>query len=130
MSFYEFPHTRTYDSDLGWLIKTVKKVCKEIESLDAWKATHEEEYNQLKALYDAIISGNFPPEIVDAFNKWATRNLPELLQSYVAAVFFGITEDGYFFADIPEAWSDIIFNTTGFDIAIPSVDFGHLTLTY
>ena len=23
MSFFEFPHTRTYDTDLGWLIKTV-----------------------------------------------------------------------------------------------------------
>ena len=26
MSYFEFPHTRTYDSDLGWLIKTVKKL--------------------------------------------------------------------------------------------------------
>lgn len=130
MSFFEFPHTRTYDSDLGWLIKTVKKVCEEVESLDAWKATHEEEYNQLKALYDAIMAGNFPEEVVNAFNKWATANLPELLQSYVAAVFFGITEEGYFFADIPEAWNEIIFNTTGYDILIPDTDFGHLTLTY
>jgi hypothetical protein len=24
MSFFEFPHTRTYDSDLGWLIKDYK----------------------------------------------------------------------------------------------------------
>lgn len=130
MSFFEFPHTRTYDSDLGWLIKTVKKVCEEVENLDTWKVTHEEEYNQLKALYDAIMAGNFPEEVVNAFNKWATTNLPELLQSYVAAVFFGITEDGYFFADIPEAWNEIIFNTTGYDILISDTDFGHLTLTY
>lgn len=26
MSFFEFPHTRTYDSDLGWLIKAVRKL--------------------------------------------------------------------------------------------------------
>ena len=24
MAFFEFPHTRTYDSDLGWLIRQCK----------------------------------------------------------------------------------------------------------
>ena len=26
MAYFEFPHTRTYDSDLGWLIKHVKAI--------------------------------------------------------------------------------------------------------
>lgn len=26
MAFFEFPHTRTYDSDLGWIIKAIKDV--------------------------------------------------------------------------------------------------------
>ena len=30
MSFFEFPHTRTYDSDLGWLIHVVKKLTEEV----------------------------------------------------------------------------------------------------
>lgn len=30
MSFYEFPHTRTYDSDLGWLIRRVIEIKKEL----------------------------------------------------------------------------------------------------
>ena len=130
MSFFEFPHTRTYDSDLGWIIKTIKDLISGIDSLDDWKIQHEEEYNQLKALYDAIMSGNFPPEVIAAFNKWATINMPMLMSSMIAAVFFGITDDGYFYADIPESWAEIIFNTTGYDISIPGTDFGHLVLTY
>ena len=48
MSYFEFPHTRTYDSDLGWLIKTLKEVCTLVESLEGWKTEHEAEYEQLK----------------------------------------------------------------------------------
>ena len=130
MGFFEFPHTRTYDSDLGWLIKTVKQLCEAVETLDDWKAEHEEEYNQLKALYDAIMSGNFPPEIVSAFNTWARNNMPMLIKEMIKSVWFGLTNDGYFVAYVPDSWSDIIFNTTGLDISIAGVDYGHLVLSF
>lgn len=32
MSFFEFPHTRTYDSDLGWLIAHVIRMSKQLEN--------------------------------------------------------------------------------------------------
>ena len=32
MSFFEFPHTRTYDSDLGWLIKHIIEMSEEIKN--------------------------------------------------------------------------------------------------
>lgn len=130
MSYFEFPHTRTYDSDLGWLIKTVKSLCELTEGLEEWRVTHEEEYKQLKALYDALMSGNFPPEIVNAFNAWARNNMPLLIKEMIKSVWFGLTNDGYFVAYIPDSWSDIIFNTTGLDISIAGVDYGHLVLSF
>ena len=130
MSFFEFPHTRTYDSDLGFLIREVKKLMEAVDSLDDWKIQHEEDYEQLKALYDALMSGNFPPSIVEAFNKWATINMPSLVKEMIKSVWFGLTDSGYFIAYIPESWSDIIFNTTGLDIFPAGIDFGHLTLSF
>lgn len=130
MSYFEFPHTRTYDTDLGWLIKTVKELTEAAESLNDWRVQHEEEYRQLKALYDALMSGNFPPEIVIAFNNWARANMPSLLAEMVKSVWFGLTDDGYFVAYIPESWAEIIFNTTGLDISIPDTDYGHLVLSF
>lgn len=130
MSYFEFPHTRTYDSDLGWLIKTVKALGEAVDAMEDWKTTHEEEYLQLKALYDAVMSGNFPPEITDAFTRWMQQNGLDLVGELVKMVFFGITDDGYFVAYIPEYWDDIIFNTTGYDISILGYDFGHLTLSF
>lgn len=130
MSYFEFPHTRTYDSDLGWLIKAVKGLLECCDQMNEWKETHEAEYKQLKALYDAVMSGNFPPSITQAFTKWMQQNGLDLVGELVKMVFFGITDDGYFVAYIPEYWDDIIFNTTGYDINILGYDFGHLTLSF
>ena len=47
VSFFEFPHTRTYDSDLGWLIKEVEKISNEYNSIYEWMNTHEGEYKEL-----------------------------------------------------------------------------------
>ncbi len=47
MSFFEFPHTRTYDSDLGWLIKKMEELLNEYNTLMSWKSQHETEYADL-----------------------------------------------------------------------------------
>ena len=130
MSYFEFPHTRTYDSDLGWLIKTVKKLTELVTDLDDWRFEHEKEYDQLKALYDAVMAGKFPDSITAAFERWMKENALSLVGELVKMVFFSINDEGYFVAYIPDSWMDIIFNTTGLDIFPADVDFGHLTLSF
>lgn len=46
MSYFEFPHTRTYDSDLGWLITEYKRLSAEVANLMSWMQTHKTEYNE------------------------------------------------------------------------------------
>lgn len=131
MSYFEFPHTRTYDSDLGWLIKTVKSLLDCCEEMRDWKEQHETEYNQLKALYDAVMSGHFPPEIVTVLNRWVTDNFYDIVGEMAKMVFFGINDNGYWVAYIPESWEDIIFNTTELDIHIPDYpEYGRLVLSF
>ena len=71
MSFFEFPHTRTYDSDLGWLIRQCKTNQDAIAALETWKADAQGSIDDIKQLYADIISGNFPEEMADAI-KYAT----------------------------------------------------------
>ena len=54
MSNFEFPHTRTYDSDLGWLIKTVQEIGDEYAALVAWQTHHETDYIDLLHRVDAL----------------------------------------------------------------------------
>lgn len=53
--FNEFPNTRTYDSDLGWLIHSVGKLIEQMESLDIRDEKQRKEIDQLKEDMAAII---------------------------------------------------------------------------
>lgn len=55
----------------------------------------------------------------------------QIVANAIKNVFFGLTMNGYFVAYIPESWDDITFETTGWDVDIPShPEYGHLVLSY
>lgn len=133
MSFFEFPHTRTYDSDLGWLIKCCKNVNEALEALERWKAETEPTIEDFKNLYDELMSGDLPAGIQAGINKWMRENALDIIGELVHMVFFEITDDGHFVAYIPDSWDDITFNTTYYDIILldhPEYGYGHLVLSY
>ena len=130
MSFFEFPHTRTYDSDLGWLIKDYKSLTELYNTLNQWKEETQPTIDELMELYTKILTGNFPPEMSEAIEKWIIENSDDIIAKLIKMVFFGITNDGYFVAYIPDSWNDITFGTSGLDDFPAGVDFGHLTLSY
>lgn len=130
MSFFEFPHTRTYDSDLGWLIKDIHTLDEAVEAIKQWIIDTQPTIEDLKNILDTIESGNLPDGIKIGIKKWMEANALNLVGELVKMVFFGLTDDGHFIAYIPDSWSDITFNTTGLDISIPYIDYGHLVLTY
>lgn len=126
---FEFPHTRTYDNDLGWLIKNVKTIGEAVEVLDQWKSSAEGSINDLQQLLDDIEAGNFPAEISSAIKNWIVANFYDIVGDMANAVWFGLTDNGYFVAYIPDSWDDITFRTTGYDITVDvQPEFGHLVL--
>lgn len=133
MSFFEFPHTRTYDSDLGWIIKHVNEYDETIRHLNDWIAENEPKMDDLFAFMEALENGNLPEGMKKGLYQWAQQNLIDLVGSTVHSVFFGILDDGHFCAWIPDSWSDIGFNTTYYDIVLtdhPEYKYGHLVLSY
>ena len=87
MSFFEFPHTRTYDSDLGWLIKKMKELLDEYEILMNWKAQHENEYTDLlrRVGYLERNINSFEAEIELRFNELKTELSEELFNEIQGA---------------------------------------------
>ena len=133
MSFFEFPHTRTYDSDLGWLISHVNEYDDVIQHLNEWIATNEPKMDDLYAFMEALEAGNLPEGMKQGLYQWAQENLVNLVGSTIKNVFFGLTDDGYFVAYIPDSWDDIEFNTSDYDIILtahPEYGYGHLVLSY
>ena len=127
---YEFPYTdpNLYNDD--WLLSKMKELLAWMEATDAWKNDYAQAYEDFKKMVEDIENGTFPPSIINAFNLYMQRHGLELVGQLVKMVFFGITDEGYFVAYIPEFWDDIIFNTTGYDINLADYDFGHLVLSF
>lgn len=127
MSFFEFPHTRTYDGDLGWLIKHVSSYDEAIDALNAWKNEVDPEIKDLKELYDMMMSGDLPEGVQNAISEWLSVNAIDLMGELIKNVYFGLTNDGYFCAFIPQSWNWVTFDTIT-DFSDPL--YGHLVLQY
>ena len=131
MLFSVYPYHNFSDYNLDWCINTVKELTPRVAELEEWRSEHESEYQELKQLYDDIISGNFPDSMIESLKDWLSRNAIDLIGELVKMVFFGLTDSGYFVAYIPESWEDITFKTSEYDINIPSFgEYGHLVLYY
>lgn len=130
MSFFEFPHTRTYDTDLGWLIKDYKNLDEAIKALNQWKEETQPTIDDFKALYESIVSGNLPEGMVIGIMKWLEENALDILGKVIKMAIFSLTNDGYLMVFIPDSWEDITFGTTGLDTFPAGIDYGHLTLSY
>lgn len=127
--FHLYPYTDLSELNLDWTLKAVKSLLAAMQTCDEWMQQHEQQYQELKDLYDQIVAGNFPDNIKNAFYSWMQQNAIDLVGSLVKMVSFGLTDSGYFVAYIPESWDDIIFTTTGLDEIIAGVDYGHLVLS-
>lgn len=131
MAFFEFPHTRTYDTDLGWIIKNIKSYNDTIQALNDWIAENTPRIEDLEAFQEALESGELPEGVQHGIETWLTTHATEVISAIIKNVWFGLTDSGYFVAYVPESWSDIIFKTTGFDIELELMpEYGHLVLQY
>lgn len=128
--FNVYPYLNVNDLNLDWIIKHFREFIEEIASLESWRAHHEQEYEELKSFMDRINAGELPDAVYNELRVWIQNNAIDIIGELVKMVFFGVTDDGYFVAYIPENWNDIIFGTSGLDDFPSGVDYGHLTLSY
>ena len=138
MAYFEFPHTRTYDSDLGWLIKAYKALTDFINStIGAWedipndvKELQEAVANIQKTLED-IENGKYSELYKNALISYLKEYLTPIIQKQVADivkyVIFGLNTEGYFIAYIPDSWDFIQFDTI---MDTTSDLWGHLVLRW
>lgn len=128
--FEHFPYTNYHDLNLDWILRTVKELYHRVSEQADWIEEHQKEYEELKALYDQIISGDFPESMESALKDWVVENSVSIIGELIKSVFVNLNDEGYIVFYIPESWEDITFGTTGLDTFPAGVDYGHLTLNY
>lgn len=127
------PYQNDEIMNLDWIISHFEEFINDISSLKEWRSEHETQYEELLALYqevkqdwDNFAAGIFPESTYNAMRLWWQNNAVDLVGELVRFVFFGLTDDGYFVAYIPENWRDITFDT----LYTPQEDYGRLCIIY
>lgn len=81
----------------------------------------------IQAELEKVKNGDYVSLYLDSIKSWIDANLQELVARTVKYVFFGLTDDGYFAAYVPDSWDFIRFDTP---MDYSSDDYGHLLLYY
>lgn len=126
----EYPYTDFHELNLSWVINKTKELIDHMKEIDDWKENYQQIVDDLQKFYNDLIAGIYPPEFVMHLQEWISEYGVDIIMKAIKMVFFGITNDGYFVAYIPDSWTEIEFGTSGLDDFPSGVDFGHLTLSY
>ena len=81
----------------------------------------------LQAEFEKFKESGFIDYYEEQLRDWINENVPWFFEEYAKQVFFGLTDDGYFCAYVPESWSDIEFDTGA---TYGQYDYGRLILRY
>lgn len=125
LTYYELL-SKIYDY-LNHIREDVKKIDEILQSYNITIEQLEADINYCKSEIDKIKNGEYTEQYIDALSKWIDNNLQMMVERIVKYVSFGLTNDGYFCAYIPDSWDFIRFDT----IANTDDDlYGHLLLEW
>lgn len=87
----------------------------------------QDELEKLKAEFEKFQDSGFEDYYEKQLTQWIKDNAATLFQLLAKQVYFGLTDDGYFCAYIPDSWSDVTFDTGA---VYGQADYGRLILRF
>ena len=81
--------------------------------------------DELQAAFEQFMASGFDDYYKEQLTAWLDAHMQDIIKSIVGHVFFGLTDDGYFCAYIPDGWEDIVFDTGA---VFGRSDYGRLIL--
>ncbi len=93
MSFFEFPNTRNYDSDLGWLIKSMTQLIDEYNGIITDIQTNTADINSLKSRVTALEnSWHTLEEELEAYKTYMNSYVYALVNSLMSQIYDSINQ--------------------------------------
>lgn len=115
--------------------QSIKNLCKTICALIEYcnsiaDSLNQDVYDAIEKLqedFKAFVEHGFDDYYREQIEQWFKDNALSIYKLIAKNVFFGLTDDGYFCAYVPDGWQDIQFDT-GAVYGVPT--YGHLILRY
>lgn len=136
-----FPYWNAYTPtlpNLYWDVDSheerIKKLCLELHKLVEYADYLGKEINldhatinELEDKFQDFIDGNYDEYYQKVISDWINEHFAEVISAGVRQVYFGLTDDGYFCAYVPDSWSEITFDTGS---VYGRSDYGRLILKF
>lgn len=111
----------------------IKHICYEIFKLakysdylaDNLNLDHET-IEKLQDDFEKFVNGQYDEFYEQKILEWIDSNMEPIISHAIKQVFFGLTDDGYFVAYIPDSWSEIVFDT---GMVFGTAEYGRLILS-
>ena len=106
-----------YDDSLSYYELLAKVIEKLNEVIETYGDTGEvinylyTEFSKLQEEFDKFVESGFEDYYEAQLDRWIHDNMERIIDKSIKMVFFGLTQNGYFVAYIPESWNEIIFDT-------------------
>lgn len=121
--FSEYPYINKDDLNLDYILNKIKTIVEEV-------STFSDTTEQLNEILTELENGDFPDALKESLINYVVSNVNDVIREKLFLYYFELSDEGYFIVNVPEVRTDVAFNTTGYDIAVEGVDFGHLTISY
>lgn len=108
-------NANSYYDDLARKQGLIKELALKVWEYDKLLHAKLKEVEETMQRYSDLLDGkieDFDQIILSKTENWLDKNMEGILTKAVQLVWFGLTDDGYFMAVIPEGWSDVQFDTT------------------
>lgn len=129
-----------YDESLSYyemlckMVDVVNQIIKNESDYEEWFNEFQITAGQLqsdiiaiKQELNKIKGGHYISNYISALSMWVDENLQNLVGKIAKFVQFGITNDGYFYADIPDNWDFLTFDTV---VDSTNENYGCLVIKY
>lgn len=100
---------------------------KELEAVEAKLIDNAADIDTMKQEIERIKRGDYVELYLDSISNWIDKNLIDVIGRSASFIVFGLSDDGYFVAYVPEGWDFINFDT---DADYYSENYGKLILEY
>lgn len=118
-------NVRSQEQRILNLFELLDKVICYAQSIGMEVDGYQKDLDTLKKEFEEFKDGALLDWYKEQLSAWIQEHMPDIIREAIRMVHFGLTSDGHFCAYIPDAWSDIVFDT---GYVYGRSDFGRLIL--
>lgn len=117
----------TQEERIRKLCQELHRICEYANQLGIAINLDHEIIKQLEDDFEKFKESGFDDYYKEQLLAWINEHFADLISAGVRQVYFGLTDDGYFCAYVPDSWSEITFDTGA---VFGRSDYGRLILRF